>query len=144
MTSATTSGDAKAVLSAWLETMDETQNPDLALERYTDPCELIGPGGAAARTPREVRDFARGFGNALSEIRHEVTNWVACGDRVAMEFTLTGVNTGPFATPKGEIAPTGKTIRLRCAGLYRVVGDRITEAHLYFDQLELMTQLGLM
>jgi predicted ester cyclase len=134
--------DPKAVLTAWLAVADESQDPNAALDWYRDPCEMIGPGGSEARTPRQVRDFAQGFATTLSDIRHEVTNWIVSGDRAAIEFTLSGVHSGPFASDGREIPPTGKPVKLRCAGLYRIVSGRIAEAHLYFDRLELMTQLG--
>ncbi len=65
-------------------------------------------------------------------------NWV-----VSEEF-VTGTNTGPVTSPTGEeIPPTNKPIRMNQALVFQVENGLIQEVHLYFDQLGMLTQLGL-
>jgi predicted ester cyclase len=47
-------------------------------------------------------------------------------------------------TPAGEVPPTGRSVRFRWAGFYRTHGDELASESLYFDQAELLAQLGLM
>jgi predicted ester cyclase/quinol monooxygenase YgiN len=54
-----------------------------------------------------------------------------------------GTHTGILRGPAGEIPPTGKAVRLRVCGVYQFEDAKITSFHLYFDQAELLTQLGL-
>ena len=58
------------------------------------------------------------------------------------EGFLTGTHTGVFATPQGEIPASGNPVNLRYASVKRVAGGKIVSEHLYFDQMEFMTQIG--
>ncbi len=53
-----------------------------------------------------------------------------------------GETTAPCAA--GEIAPTHKTLNGRAVQIFRVEGETIAATRLYFDQVQVMTQLGLM
>jgi hypothetical protein len=61
------------------------------------------------------------------------------------EGHITGTHTMPLATPSGERIPaTGKRIRVRDCDVATVEGGMITSHHFYFDQIELLEQLGLL
>ena len=49
-----------------------------------------------------------------------------------------------LASPAGEIPPTHRRLAGRGVQILRVDGDRIAETQLDFDQVQLMTRLGLM
>ena len=51
---------------------------------------------------------------------------------------------GVLASPAGEIPPTNRRLTGRGVQALRVQGDAVVETQLYFDQVQLMTQLGLM
>jgi ketosteroid isomerase-like protein len=56
----------------------------------------------------------------------------------------TGTNTGPVALPTGEVLPpTGKTIRVRSCDVVTVENGLATKHNFYYDQTELLSQLGL-
>jgi ketosteroid isomerase-like protein len=56
-----------------------------------------------------------------------------------------GTNTEPLRTPDGQTVPaTGKQVRLRAADVATVRDGRIVRHDFYFDQLDLLVQLGLM
>jgi len=46
--------------------------------------------------------------------------------------------------PDGDIDPTGASVDLRFADISRVHDGRIVSYHTYYDQLGMLTQLGLM
>jgi hypothetical protein len=58
--------------------------------------------------------------------------------RVATRFTLTGTHRGEWQ----GISPTGKSIALPGADLFRIVDGRIAEVRVFYDTLGLMRQLG--
>lgn len=53
---------------------------------------------------------------------------------VAVEYTLSGTNTGPFASPEGDIPPTGKKVKADIAIFSRFNDqDKIVEEHRYYN-----------
>lgn len=68
----------------------------------------------------------------------------AAGDTAVLEVAWKGTNTGPLATPQGEVAPTGKNITVRTCFVCTFDGDRIKASSHYFYLLALMGQLGLL
>lgn len=64
------------------------------------------------------------------------------GDTAFNEWIFGGTHSGPFETPEGTIPATGKRVTLRGCDLVAVRDGRIYEQRAY-DQLSLMTQLGL-
>ncbi|HZT15622.1 MAG TPA: ester cyclase [Gaiellaceae bacterium] len=96
----------------------------------------------------EGRDAATAYGmawlNAFSDARIVVHTELVDGDWVAQRFTFEGTHDGVLPSPVGEIPPTQRRLTGRGVQLLRVDGDEIVETQLYFDQVQLMTQLGLM
>jgi len=59
------------------------------------------------------------------------------------EFRATGTHSGTLRGPAGEIPATGRTVEMDMCGVYEFDEGKITSFHLYFDQAELLAQLGL-
>lgn len=54
-----------------------------------------------------------------------------------------GTHTGTLRGPAGEIEATGRTVDLPFTGVYEFEEGKVTSFHLYFDQMQLLSQLGL-
>jgi steroid delta-isomerase-like uncharacterized protein len=54
-----------------------------------------------------------------------------------------GTHTGPLRGPAGEIPATGKKATVNFCGVYEFDEGKITSYHLYFDQMDMLAQLGL-
>jgi len=112
---------------------------------YTQDCVVYDPfypeplrGRAAVE-----KDSADTF-RAFPDVRVEVINIFEKGDRAAGEIMMTGTNSGPLATPMGEVPATGKRIDLRGALVGRINAENlIVEERRYYDTGTLMRQLGL-
>ncbi len=63
---------------------------------------------------------------------------------MVQEFTFEGTHSGPLAGPTGEIPPTNQKLVGRGVQAVDVQDGRVSEARLYFDQVQVLTQLGLM
>jgi steroid delta-isomerase-like uncharacterized protein len=93
-----------------------------------------------AAIEKDAADFFRAF----PDIRFEVINLFDKGDRAAGEVKMTGTNSGPLATPMGEVPATGKRIDLRGALVGRINAENlIVEERRYYDTGTMMKQLGL-
>jgi steroid delta-isomerase-like uncharacterized protein len=100
--------------------------------------------GFKASTGHEATAYAmgwlKGFPNGKMTLRHEVVNapWVV------QEVTMEGTNTGPLEGPGGKIQPTNRKVVSKGIQVLKIENGKITETRIYFDQLDQMTQLGLM
>ena len=69
----------------------------------------------------------------------------ADGEYVVEEARYVGTHTGSLRSPDGvEVPPTGKQFDFPFVGVFRVQGGKIRSIRIYYDQIELFTQLGLM
>jgi len=91
-------------------------------------------------TTQYAMAWLNAFPDSTLTIRHELVS----GDCVVQEFTFTGTHRSTLATPSGPIPPTNKQLNGRGVQILRVVGNTVAETRLYFDQVQVMTQLGVM
>ena len=57
----------------------------------------------------------------------------------------TGTHTGTWRSPNGaEVPATGKMVDFPFVGVFRVKDGKISSIRIYYDQIEVFTQLGLM
>jgi predicted ester cyclase len=82
--------------------------------------------------------------NAFQDAKLNVHHEIATEEWVVQEFVFEGTHTGTLSTPAGEIPPTNRTLRGRGVQIFRVDGGTVTDTRLYFDQVQVMSQLGLM
>jgi len=106
--------------------------------------DFVMPGGMTLRGHEQVMQVVRAFWDALPDAKITAVDVVAVGNVVVAEGTIAGTHSGTFQTPQGGIPPTGNPVSLRYAAVKRFEGDRLVSEHLYFDQLELLQQLGAM
>jgi len=107
-------------------------------------CLIVAPGGFEGRGVEAVKAFDRVWTDAASDFRIETLNQVATGGRVASENIAHGTQTGVLRSPQGDLPPTGRTVRGPYVGMFEVRDGKIVSQTLYFDQISLMQQLGVM
>jgi steroid delta-isomerase-like uncharacterized protein len=98
--------------------------------------------GRTFRTPGEFRaDFLPGWVTASSDIRITHPRYLDAGDTVVSVFTVTGTHDGPLGTSPA----TGSRFELELCELWRFdAAGLVVGGDLYYDQLSLLAQLGLM
>ncbi len=82
----------------------------------------------------------KGFPDAKRTVQKEVVS----GSWVVQESTFEGTHTRSFDGPAGIILPTGRKVVIKCVQIARYEDGLATEAKAYYDQTDLLTQLGLM
>lgn len=113
-------------------------------EVYADNAVVEAPGDVRLEGGDATAEYSMSWFRAFPDAKIEVVNEIASGDTVALEITFEGTHENPLTGPEGEIPATGRHVKGRGAQVLRVEGGKVVEEHLYFDQVELMTQLGLM
>jgi ketosteroid isomerase-like protein len=91
----------------------------------------------------EWAEFTRGFATAAPDCKHTITQVTQEGERFAVQGIWSGTHTGPLVTPMGEVPATGLPITLPFCTVGTIRDGRLASAHVYLDQLAMLSQLGL-
>lgn len=116
---------------------------DKLLGNQCPDVEFVIPGGVTFRGRDQVKQYVETFWTAFPDGQMACMGQIATEDEAATELLFTGTHTGPLNTPNGSIPPTGKRLHLRQVAVHRIENGLVASEHIYVDQLEFMTQLGL-
>lgn len=109
-----------------------------------DDCEFKTPGGITG-TGRELRDVLFSmWTDAFPNNRITPVKIGEDDEYGILEAVFEGTHTGTLNTPSGPIPATGKKVSVPFVTTSKIKDGRYRSFHLYFDQVELMVQLGLM
>jgi steroid delta-isomerase-like uncharacterized protein len=105
--------------------------------RWTDRAR-----GLTFTTPEEFREeFLTGWVKASSDIKVTDPGYLDAGEASVASFTVTGTHDGPL----GPFPATGRPFTLALCELWRFDPDgRVVGGDLYYDQVSLLMQLGLL
>ena len=104
-----------------------------------------GPTGRSDLRGREaVKGYNQSWFTAFPDARVRSTNDVISGDYIVQEGTFEGTNTGPWRSEAGDMPATGRALKGQFCQVIRTKDGKIVSSNLYFDQVQVLTQLGLM
>lgn len=106
-------------------------------ELVADDHILHGPLGNHCGLESIRRDLVD-VRTAFPDLRVEIVDLVADGDRVARRFVTIGTHRGPFE----GIAPTGRRVSASGIAINRIAGGKIAETWLELDVHGLLRQLA--
>ena len=117
---------------------------DGVMELYAEDSSQLMPDGTfegrSAIRDRLAKELA-----AFSDLAHRVVSYVEEGDAFADEWVFVGTHTGPVVLPDGtEVPPTGKRVEVQGMELVRIRDGKIVVDNLYYDNLAVAAQLGLL
>jgi predicted ester cyclase len=105
--------------------------------------EMRAPGGLRLAGREAAETIWSTWHEAFPDNRLEIIT-IHADDRGGVhEGRFAGTHTGTLRGPAGEIPATGRTADARFSGVYEFEEGKITSFHLYFDQAELLAQLGI-
>ncbi len=135
--------DTRSTFDAWMDAFNA--HDEQAIRALTaDDCVFEGPGGVHLEGGDAVAGYAMVWLNAFSDAHLSAHQVVVDGDWVAMAGVFRGTHDGTLASPDGDVPATGRTLEGRCSQFVRFADGKSVEEHLYFDQMDVITQLGLM
>lgn len=132
-----------ATNDAVVKHIEAFNSKNMEAETYAADAEMIAPG-ATVKGRENVLGFLNVFHQAFPDGRLEIKQSLVDGSLAANEGSFIGTHTGVLMTPAGEVPPTGKAVNLRWTAVYEIRGSELAYEHLYFDQMELLGQLGLL
>jgi steroid delta-isomerase-like uncharacterized protein len=100
--------------------------------RYDPATPNIGTGPGAAR------QALTNYRDAFPDLRLNICDLLADGDKVVLRWTARGSHRGELR----GIAPTGKEITTTGITIFRIADGRIAEEWVNWDTLGLLQQLG--
>jgi predicted ester cyclase len=132
--------DAKQVVERHIDAFNAHQAD---ADPWAEDAEFVAPG-ASMRGREDVLGFLGAFWEAFPDGRLELSRVFGEGSVAAAEGRFIGTHSGVFRTPTREVPPTGRRVDFRWMSAYEAHGDELDSEHLFFDQVELLAQLGLM
>ena len=111
---------------------------------YADSAKFLAPGDVRLSGKEAISGYTNGWMKAVADAKINVTHEIVSGPWLVQEFTFNGTHTGPLSGPMGVIQPTNRRIAGQCVVLNRFENDLIVESRLYFDVVQLLSQIGVM
>jgi ketosteroid isomerase-like protein len=125
-----------AVLAGELEVLREIYSPDVV---------ATTPDSGTLRGIDQVIEWNQSFVGAFSDRAYYPAHQLETTDCAIDQGDFVGTHTNPLQLPDGQsVPPTGKQIRMRAADVAQVRDGRIVRHDFYFDQLDMLSQLGLL
>jgi predicted ester cyclase len=104
-----------------------------------------GPTGRTERRGRQAsQEYNQSWFTAFPDAKITIINEVITGDTFVQEGIFKGTNTGEWKSEVGDMPATGKTLNGQFCLVAKVRDGLIVSGNLYFDQVDVLTQLGLM
>ena len=126
----------QAVLTGDLDAFREIYAPDVV---------VTTPDAGVLHGIDAFIQWNRGFIDAFSDQDFRLERGLEAEDCAIDQGEFIGTNTRPLQLPGGQSAPpTGKQVRVRAIDVATVQDGQIVRHDFYFDQLDMLSQLGVM
>jgi predicted ester cyclase len=110
-------------------------------EVYANSCTV--DGGRTSFGPEQVTEDVRALHAALPDVRFEIEDHFAAGDRHVLRLVARGTHSGePFRTEIGSAPATGAAVELRGIEVFELRDDRIVDVWLGWNFAPLYAALG--
>lgn len=130
---------ARTFHEAWAE-----RNPDKGAAVIADDCIFVDvPRAEIQHGPEGYRNDYERWRTAFPDGTVKITNVIAEGEWVVVEFTNSGTNTGPLRTAIGDFPPTNRKIEVQYCSVMQIKNGKVTSGRDYYDVTTILRQLGL-
>lgn len=108
------------------------------IEEYlTDNYVYHGLGGMTAQTPMGFMEAIKGFHLAIPDLKSEIIDMVAEGDRLVLRFNFTGTHEGDFL----GFPASGAKLKFEGMIMRRFENEKVAEDWDYFDFPTVVSQI---
>lgn len=137
--------EAKRVLEQAIERWNAGDR-DAWAELYAEDVVYEAPGGQRISGLADLKEkyFDALLTAAPDRLSRDVVLF-ADGEHAVEQARYVGTHTGLLRNPNGiDVPATGKPFDFPFVGIFQIRGGKIRSIRIYYDQIELLTQLGLM
>lgn len=135
-----------AMMQAYQNYVDgwNSRTPAKVMSPMSPEATYTSPGAGEKLPPREFNGYLQAFFGGVPDFHVDIVkSGPIDSDTLADEWVVTGTWTKPFvAGPLAGLAPTGKSFRLPGSGFHEFKDGKIVSTMHYYDNLSLLTQLG--
>ncbi len=135
--------DSREVARMFIDAYN-SHDPARIAAAHSEDAVAVVPPDTTLRGRAAVAAYITEWVSAFPDSYIEVQGEFVAGDTAILQYTFRGTHTETFHTPGGDIPATGKPLAGRGVLIAATAGDEVAELQLYFDQVQVMTQLGLM
>jgi steroid delta-isomerase-like uncharacterized protein len=131
------SAENKALVRRWFQ---EVWNEGRAasIDELLDPHGVVHGLGGDMRGPAAFKPFHAAYRDAFPDVRIQIEDMVAEGDKVAFRWSATATHRGNGL----RIPATNRAVRFEGMGIIRIENGHLVEGWNTFDQLGMFQQLG--
>ena len=137
-----TQTEAKAVVERGNKAFNAHDLEAIARESSSDS-EMTAPGDVKLKGPQAIKEYNQNFITAFPDARTDTKNIFTQGNHVIVEGVFTGTHNGTLKTPMGDVPATGRKVKGEFVQIFEVDRGLIKKLSLMYDQVQLMTQLGM-
>ena len=134
--------ESRAVAERGLKAFNAHDMEALARDSAPD-IEATAPGDIKLKGPQAVKEYNQNFVTAFPDARVEAKNIFTQGNTVIVEGVFTGTHDGTLKTPMGDVPATGRKVRGEYIQILEIDRGLVKRDNLLYDQVQLMTQLGM-
>ena len=134
--------EAKAVVERGLKAFNAHDMEALARDAASD-YEGTAPGDVKLKGPQAAKEYNQNFVSGFPDARVEAKNIFTHGNHVIVDGVFTGTHNGILKTPMGDVPATGRKVKGEFVQIFEVDRGLIKKQQLIYDQVQLMTQLGM-
>jgi len=107
---------------------------------FAEDCRFVMPPGPLTKAEHHM--MAEAFRAGMPDARMEIDHVVDGGSEVFVEGHFVGTHRGDLVSPQGTLPASGRSINVRFADYFKTADGKITDHRTYWDQAEMMAQLG--
>jgi steroid delta-isomerase-like uncharacterized protein len=139
---ASTQSEARAVVERGIKAFNAHDMEAIARDVAPD-AEYSAPGDMKLKGPQKIKEYNQNFVTAFPDARVEAKNMFTQGDHVIVEGVFSGTHNGTLKTPMGDVPATGKKVNGEYIQIFDIDRGLVKKVHMLYDQVQLMTQLGM-
>ena len=139
---ASTQVEARTVVERGLKAFNAHDMEAMARDSAPDIVSTA-PGDIKLKGPQALKEYNQNFIRAFPDARVEAVNIFTAGNTVIVEGIFTGTHDGTLQTPNGAVPATGRKVRGEFIEVFEVDRGLVKRDNLMYDQVQLLTQLGL-
>jgi steroid delta-isomerase-like uncharacterized protein len=131
------SAENKTLVRRWFEEV-WNKGRAAAIDELLAPNGVVHGLGEDMQGPAAFKPFHAAYRDAFPDVRIELEDLLAEGDKVAFRWSATATHRGNGL----NFAATNRPVRFSGMGIIRVENGKLVEGWNIFDQLGMMQQLG--